>query len=134
VENCVWLADKNQKDSVLSSPQFLCPEGSGRGLLSCSCGFTCAHSWEASSLLALFWYGALWHRIGYGHRCKLKGLFIHFKLQILFPSQSTLQLFHIPYFTPHPISMKIPHHPLLHQTSKPPGASSLLRSVCIFSD
>jgi hypothetical protein len=57
-------------------------------------------------------------------------LFIHLKLQILFSSWSTLQLFHIPYLLPTPYLYEdVPSCPLPHQTSKLPGASSLLSSL-----
>jgi hypothetical protein len=63
-------------------------------------------------------------------------LFIYFKLQILFPSWSTLRLFHTPYLLPPPClheGVPISHLPL-QQTSKLPGASSLLRVWCIISN
>jgi hypothetical protein len=41
----------------------------------------------------------------------------------------------IPYLIPASLNPQgCPHHPLLHHTSKLPGASSLLRVSCTFSD
>ena len=37
------------------------------------CSQVCRHSWETSSLLAVFVYVALWHRISSGHRWRLEG-------------------------------------------------------------
>ena len=64
-------------------------------------------------------------------------LLVFYTPLILSPSQSTLWLFHIEYFSPHcpflhediPIST-----PPSHQTSLLPGAFRLLRVRCIFSD
>jgi hypothetical protein len=63
-------------------------------------------------------------------------LFVCFTLQILFPSQSTLQLFQMPYLLPITCLHKdvsTPQFPS-NQNSKFPGASNILRVRCIFSD
>jgi len=64
--------------------------------------------------------------------------FFLFTFKILFPFRSTLRLFHIPYLLPltptPPLSPQGCPHPLPHQTSKLPRASSLLRVRFIFSD
>jgi hypothetical protein len=58
-------------------PWFLCSDGSGGSLLGqefeekwwyYQCSKVCRHSWETSSLLVVFVYVALWHRISFGHR------------------------------------------------------------------
>ena len=36
------------------------------------CSLICQHSWETSSLPAVFGYGALWHRISFWYRWKLE--------------------------------------------------------------
>ena len=36
------------------------------------CSQVCRHSWETSSLLVVFVYVALWHRISSGHRWRLE--------------------------------------------------------------
>ena len=48
--------------------------------------------------------------------------------------QSTLQLFHMPHLLPTPLPPRGCPHPPPHLTSKLPGASSLLRVMCIISE
>jgi hypothetical protein len=50
----------------------------------------CQHSWESSSLLAVFGNGDLWHRISPGHRQKLEGIFIFYinKQQVTLTGQN----------------------------------------------
>jgi hypothetical protein len=75
VQDQLWVADGNRKDLFLALPWFLFPDGSWQVLLgliieqkcwSYMCSLMCWHSWETSSLLMVFEYGALWHKISSG--------------------------------------------------------------------
>jgi hypothetical protein len=70
-------AEGNLKDPVPSCSWFFCLVALGRSLLgqefeqkwwSYLYSQICPHSWETSSIPAVFGYGALWHRISSG-RC-----------------------------------------------------------------
>jgi hypothetical protein len=71
---------KQETGRLLSqaAPQFQCPEGSGAVSSEQQCwSYLCSqaypHSWEAHSVLELFAYKALWHRICSRYQWKLEG-------------------------------------------------------------
>jgi hypothetical protein len=94
-------------------------------------------SLKFSHLLFVCLFGFL-GLFGWGFFCLLF-LFIYLFIlpfRFYYPSRLTLQLFHIPYLLPIPLSPRESPYPPPppNQTSPLPGVSSLSRVRCIFSD